>query len=42
MDGPREDHTKGSKSDREKEKYKIIYLWNLKKKIQMNLFIKQK
>ena len=42
MDGPRHDHTKGSKSDREKDKYKITYLWNLKKKIQMNLFTKQK
>ena len=42
MDGPRDHHTKGSKSDREKDKYKITYLWNLKKMIQMNLFTKQK
>ena len=31
MDGPRDYHTKGSKSDREKQiPYDIIYMWNLK------------
>ena len=32
-----------SKSDRERQvSYDITYMWNLKKKIQMNLFTKQK
>ena len=32
MDGPRDDHTKGSKSDRERQiSYDITYMWNLKK-----------
>ena len=32
MDGPRDDHTKWSKSDREKQiPYDITYMWNLKK-----------
>ena len=30
MDGPREYHTKWSKSDRERQIYDIIYMWNLK------------
>ena len=38
-DGPRDYHTKSSKSD--KYKYHITYMWNLKKLIQMNLFTKQ-
>ena len=42
MDKPREYHTKGSKSDRERQiLYSIIYVWNLKI-IQKNLYIKQK
>ena len=32
MDGPRECHTEGSKSDREGEiLYDILYMWNLKR-----------
>ena len=56
MDGPRDYHTKWSKSDRKKQTsyditytdierqilYDIAYMLNLKKKIQMNLFTKQK
>ena len=31
MDGPRDDHTKWSKSDRERQiSYDIAYMWNLK------------
>ena len=31
MDGPRDYHTKGSKSDRERHiPYDITYMWNLK------------
>ena len=31
MDGPRDYHTKGSKSEREKQiSYDITYMWNLK------------
>lgn len=33
MDGPRDDHSKWSKSDREREiPYDISSMWNLKKK----------
>ena len=44
MDGPRDCHMELSKSDRERQiPYDIAYMWNLKKKkIQMNLFTKQK
>ena len=44
MDGPRDYHTKWSKSDRERQiSYDIVYMQNLKKnKIQMNLFTNQK
>ena len=44
MDGPKDDHTKWSKSDIERQiPYYITYMWNLKKKqIQMNLFTEQK
>ena len=43
MDGPRDDHTKWSKSDRETQiSYDVTYKWNLKKEIQMNLSTKQK
>ena len=32
MDGPRDDHTEWSKSDRERQiSYDIAYMWNLKK-----------
>ena len=31
MDGARDDHTKGSKSDKERQiPYDIVYTWNLK------------
>ena len=30
MDGPRDYHTKWSKSDRERQIYDITYMWNLK------------
>ena len=43
MDGPRDFHTKRSKSDRERQvSYDITYMWNLIKMIQMSLFTKQK
>ena len=43
MDGPRDYHTKWSKSDRERQiPYDITYMWNLKKMIQMNLYTKHK
>ena len=43
MDGPRDCHTKWGKSDRERQTpYDITYIWNLKKVIQMNVFMKQK
>ena len=43
MDGPRDCHTKTSKSDRERQiSYDITYMWNLKKMIQINLFTKRK
>ena len=43
MDGPRDCHTKTSKSDRERQiSYDITYMWNLKKMIQINLFTKEK
>ena len=43
MDGPRNYHTKLSKPGRERQiSYDIIYTWNIKKRIQMNLFTKQK
>ena len=29
MDRPRDDHTKWSKSDRERQIYDITYMWNL-------------
>ena len=41
-DGPRECHTEWSKSDAERQVYDITYLWNLRKRIQMNLFTEQK
>ena len=42
MDGPGDYHTKWSKSERQIP-YGIAYMWVLKKKkIQMNLFTKQK
>ena len=30
MDGPRDYHTKWCQSDRERQIYDIIYMWNLK------------
>ena len=39
MDGPRDYHTRWSKSDRERQ---IFHLYVESKKIQMNLFTKQK
>ena len=43
MDGPRDHHTKWSKSERERQiSYDITYMWNLKKVIQVNVFTKQK
>ena len=35
-------HTESSKSGRERQMYDIAYMWNLKKRVQMNLFVKQK
>ena len=41
MDGPRDCHTEQSKSDAERQiSYDIAYMWNLKKRVQMNLFTK--
>ena len=43
IDGPRDYHTKWSKSDRERQiSYDIAYMQYLKKMIQMHLFTKQK
>ena len=45
MDEIGDDHTKWSKSDRERQiSYDIAYMWNLKKKkmMQMNIFTKGK
>ena len=43
MNGPRDYHTKWSKPDRERQiSYDTIYMWNMEKIIQMNLFTKQK
>ena len=43
MDGPRDDHTKWNKSERERQiSYDITDMWNLKKMIQINFFTKQK
>ena len=43
MDEPGDNHTKWSKSDRERQiSYDIAYMWNLKKMMQMNLFTKGK
>ena len=42
MDGPRDYHIERSKSHKERQiSYDITYMWNLKK-IQINLFTKQK
>ena len=43
MDGPRDCYTEGSKSDTERQvSYDIAYVWNLKKRLQMNLSTEQK
>ena len=40
MDEPRDDHTKWSKSDRERQiSYDIAYMWSLKKKKSINELI---
>ena len=40
MDGPRDGHTEWSKSARERQiTYDIAYIWNLKKRVQMNELI---
>ena len=40
MDEPRDDHTKWSKTDRERQiSYDIAYMWNLKKKKSINELI---
>ena len=42
MDAPRDCHTEGNKSDRERQiSYDITFMWNLKQMEQMNLFTKQ-
>ena len=38
MDGPRDYHTKWSKSDRERQLYDIIYMWSLKKYIHQLIY----
>ena len=40
MDGPRECHTKGSKSDRGETSYNNPYIWNLKRKATNELTYK--
>ena len=42
MAGPRDCHTEWSKSEKDKDKYDIVYMWNLKKMVQMNLFTKKR
>ena len=43
MDGTTDCHTAWNKSDKERQiSYGIAYMWNLKKKVQMNLSTKQK
>ena len=43
MDRPKDYHTEWSKLDRERQiPYDIVYMWSLKKMIQMNLFKKWK
>ena len=40
MDGPRDDHTKQSKSDKEKQiSYDITHMWNLILKYEINELI---
>ena len=42
MDGPRDCHSEWSKSDTERQiSCDIAYMWNLKKRVQMNLYTKQ-
>ena len=40
MDEPRDCHSQWSKTEKDKY-YDITYMWNLKKKVQMNLSTKQ-
>ena len=43
MDGPRDYHAKRNKPDRKRQiSYNITYMWNLKKLLEMKLFMKQK
>ena len=43
MEGPRDYHTKQSKSDRERQMpYDIIYMWNLKKKCYKSTYIQSR
>ena len=43
MDGPRDYHDQRSKPDRKRQiSYNITYMWNLKKILEMKLFMKQK
>ena len=42
MDRPRDCDTDWSKLDMERQIYDITYMWNLIKRVQMNLFTKQK
>ena len=39
MEGPSDDHTEWNKAEKYIS-YDIVYMWNLKKKLQTNLFIK--
>ena len=42
MDGPKDCHKEWSKSDRERQMSYITYMWNLKHRIKIYLFTKQK
>ena len=42
MDGPRDCHTERCKSDTKRQiSHDTTYMWNLKKRVQVNLFTKQ-
>ena len=41
MDGPRDCHTEWKKAERERQMtYDIIYMWGIKKMVQINFFTK--
>ena len=42
MAGPRDCHTEWSKSEKDKDKYDIVYMWNLKKNGSNELIYKKK